>query len=119
MAIIAITLAVENRFVSWFPLGFAYEIVPRVITLIDRCRARISRLQRLPASITRATPFGSEISIRPRSGFYARTPPLETTCAESWKHLPLVCYTTRTSLVEQDDTPFFIPSMLSLCPQPA
>ena len=30
------------------------EIVPRVIALIDLCRAGISQLQRLPASITRA-----------------------------------------------------------------
>jgi len=31
------------------------HIAPRVIALIDRCRAGISHLQRLPASITRAT----------------------------------------------------------------
>ena len=30
------------------------QIVPRVIVLIDLCRAGISHLQRLPASITRA-----------------------------------------------------------------
>jgi hypothetical protein len=30
------------------------QIVPRVIALIDLCRAGISHLQRLPASITRA-----------------------------------------------------------------
>jgi hypothetical protein len=31
------------------------QIAPRVIVLIDLCRAGISHLQRLPASITRAT----------------------------------------------------------------
>jgi hypothetical protein len=46
---------------------------------------------------------------RPRSGFCARTPRLETTCAADWKHLPLVCYATRISLVEQDETRFLSP----------
>jgi hypothetical protein len=36
------------------------QIVPRVIVLIDLCRVRISHLQRLPASITRATIFQAE-----------------------------------------------------------
>ena len=52
MAIIAMIVAVENRLIF---RGFhEYQIVPRVIVLIDLCRTGISHLQRLPASITRA-----------------------------------------------------------------
>ena len=38
------------------------QIVPRVIVLIDLCRAGISHLQRLPASITRAAIWQREVS---------------------------------------------------------
>jgi len=54
MAIIAMILAVENRFVFAVSTSFVYEIVPRVIVLIDLCRAGILHFQRLPESITRA-----------------------------------------------------------------
>ena len=54
MAIIAMIVAVENRFIFRGFHKFVYQIVPRVIALIDLCRAEISRLQLLPASITRA-----------------------------------------------------------------
>ena len=39
---------------SLAPDQILWEIVPRVIAPIDLCQAGISRLQRLPASITRA-----------------------------------------------------------------
>jgi hypothetical protein len=55
MAIIAMILAVENRFVFEVSMSFLYAIVPRVIVLIDLCRAGISHLPRLAPSITRAT----------------------------------------------------------------
>ena len=54
MAIIAMIVAAENRFIFEVSTSFVYQIVPRVIVLIDLCRDGISHLQRLPASITRA-----------------------------------------------------------------
>jgi hypothetical protein len=64
MAIIAMILAVEDRFVFEVSTTFVYAIVPRVIVLIDLCQAGISPLQRHPASITRATirPSGNSAS---------------------------------------------------------
>jgi hypothetical protein len=51
MAIIAMIVAVENRFIFRVSTSFVYQIVPRVIALIDLGGAGISHLQQLPASI--------------------------------------------------------------------
>jgi hypothetical protein len=37
---------------------------------------------------------------------HCQTIELETTCAKNWKHLPLVCDTTRTCLAEPEETRF-------------
>lgn len=62
MAIIAMIVAAENRFIFRGSTSFVFQIVPRVIALIVPSRAGISHLQRLPASITRATIVEAEKS---------------------------------------------------------
>jgi hypothetical protein len=66
------------------------EIVPRVIAPIDLCRAGISHLQRLPASITRAAISPLENSASLYFGVRRRKNP---EAKQHWgRDLPLRCF---------------------------